>query len=127
MKRVQIQFQDDNTAELFKDEMKKRFHFPENVSRYQVVYGKDNNGSLVFISNNEKQPVQKSHKIFSSLIIKSGFFSYCFDDYDGLCHEFGTLPEAKREAKKYTKEHPDGDEIALYGLSSFYYKNGKEV
>ena len=55
----------------------------------------------------------------------AGFFSYCFDDAEGYCHEFDTLAEAKRAAKQYTKENPD-TRVTLYGISSFSYENGKE-
>ena len=54
------------------------------------------------------------------------FFSYCVDDVDGLCQEFGTLAEAKRFAKQHSKENPD-QEFNIYGMSSYYYQNGKEV
>lgn len=54
-----------------------------------------------------------------------GSFSYCFNDEDGCTLEYDTLAEAKREAKRYSSEHPDF-EVNLYGLSSIYYVNGKQ-
>ena len=55
-----------------------------------------------------------------------GSFSYCFNDEGGYTLEYDTLAEAKREAKKYSSEHPDF-EVNIYGLSSFYYLNGKQA
>lgn len=119
MKRIYIEFQDANEANAFRDEMKKRFHYPKTTSRYQVVHGKDDNGNPVFVSSNKKQGVM-------SKAILSGFFSYCVDDANGECQEFNTLAEAKRFAKQHSKENPD-QEFNVYGMSSFYYQNGKEV
>ena len=119
MKRVYIEFQDANEANAFRDEMKKRFHYPRTTSRYQVVHGKDSNGNAVFVSSN-KQPGAISKAILS------GFFSYCVDDANDECQEFNTLAEAKRFAKQHSKENPD-QEFNIYGMSSFYYQNGKEV
>lgn len=119
MKRVTIEFEDTNQANAFRDEMKKRFHYPKTVSKYQVVHGSDDNGNTVFISSG-KQPGMIGK------VIMSGFFSYCVDDVNGLCQEFGTLPEAKRFAKQHSKENPD-QEFNIYGMSSFTYMNGKET
>ena len=119
MKRIYIEFQDANEANAFRDEMKKRFLYPKTTSRYQVVHGKDSNGNAVFVSSN-KQP-----GVISKAIL-SGFFAYCVDDANGECQEFNTLAEAKRFAKQHSKENPD-QEFNVYGMSSFYYQNGKEV
>lgn len=65
--------------------------------------------------------------VFSKVLVKSsaeGFFSYCFDDVDGLCREFDTLSECKRAAKQHSKENPDC-EVYIYGMSSIHYLNGK--
>ena len=119
MKRIYIEFQDANEANAFRDEMKKRFHYPKTTSRYQVVHGKDSNGNAVFVSSNKQLGV-------ISKAILSGFFSYCVDDANGECQEFNTLAEAKRFAKQHSKENPD-QEFNVYGMSSYYYQNGKEV
>lgn len=119
MKRIYIEFQDTNEANAFRDEMKKRFHYPKTTSRYQVVHGKDDNGNPVFVSSNKKPGI-------ISKAILSGFFAYCVDDANGECQEFNTLAEAKRFAKQHSEENPD-QEFNIYGMSSFYYQNGKEV
>lgn len=119
MKKVVIEFADSEMANSFRDEMKKRFHYPKTTSRHQIVPGHDENGNTVFVGSN-KQPgvITKA--------IMSGFFEYCVDDVDGLCQEFGTLAEAKRFAKQHSKENPD-QEFNVYGMSSFTYMNGKET
>lgn len=119
MKRIYIEFEDTNQANAFRDEMKKRFHYPKTTSRYQVVHGKDDNGNTVFVSSS-KQP-----GVIGKAIL-SGFFEYCVDDVNGECQEFNTLAEAKRFAKQHSKENPD-QEFNIYGMSSYYYQNGKEV
>ena len=67
-----------------------------------------------------------SYPGINSSRVTEGFFSYCFDDADGLCQEFDTLAEAKRAAKQCSAQNPDV-EINIYGMSSFYYKNGKQI
>ena len=119
MKRIYIEFQDINEANAFREEMRKRFHYPKTSSRYQVVHGKDSNGNAVFVSSNKKPGI-------ISKAILSGVFSYCVNDVNGLCQEFGTLAEAKRFAKQHSKENPD-QEFNIYGMSSFTYMNGKET
>ena len=119
MKKVIIQFEDTDRANAFRDEMKKRFHYPKTTSKYEVVYGKDENGNPVYVGSN------KNPSIVGKAIM-SGFFSYCVDDADGYCREFETLAEAKRFAKQHSKENPD-QEFGIYGMSSYYYQNGKEV
>ena len=119
MKKITIEFQDDLQANAFRDEMRKRFHYPKGISRHQVYPGHDENGNTVFVSNSKKPGV------FSKAIM-SGFFEYCVDDVNGECQEFNTLAEAKRFAKQHSKENPD-QEFNIYGMSSFYYQNGKEV
>ena len=119
MKKVIIEFADSDMANSFREEMKKRFHYPKTTSKKQVVPGHDENGNTVFVgSSKEAGPVSK--------VILSGFFEYCVDDVNGECQEFGTLAEAKRFAKQHSKENPDL-EFNIYGISSFYYRNGKEV
>lgn len=69
------------------------------------------------------------HHVFSSTLIKNSSISieYCFDDEDGNCQEFATLAEAKREAKQYSKDHPDF-EVNVYAIgSTITYMNGKEI
>ena len=119
MKRVIVEFSDNQAANEFRDEMKKRFHYPKNISRHQVFPGHDENGNTVFVSNS-KEPGTLSK------VILSGFFEYCVDDVNGECQEFSTLAEAKRFAKQHSKENPN-QEFNIYGMSSFYYQNGKEV
>ena len=123
MKRIQIEFQDENRAQLFEDELRNKFNIPK--SKYEITHGTDENGNFVFISN-KKQSKTKSKHLFSSVLIKSGYFSYCVDDFNGYCQEFETLAEAKRFAKQHSKEHSD-QEFTIYGMSSFHYINGKEV
>lgn len=55
MKKVVIEFADSEMANSFRDEMKKRFHYPKSTSKYQVVPGYDENGNTVFVGSN-KQP-----------------------------------------------------------------------
>ena len=118
MKKVIVEFADSEQANSFRDEMKKRFHYPKTESKYEVVHGKDENGNAVFVESSKKSGV------FSKAIM-SGFFEYCVDDVNGECQEFNTLAEAKRFAKQHSKENPD-QEFNIYGMSSFYYVNGKE-
>lgn len=122
MRNVRIEFQDDEQALLFKEEMKHRFKYPRTASRNEVVHGRDENGNTVFVSS-------LTRGVFSNALLASsqeGFFTYCFDGADGYTHEFDTLAEAKRAAKQHTKENP-GFEVAIYGMSSFYYKDGKQI
>lgn len=65
---------------------------------------------------------------FSKLFVKSSaYVEWCFNDEDGYTREYFTLAEAKREAKKYSKEHPDF-EVVVYPMgSSFTFLNGKEI
>lgn len=119
MKKIIVEFADSNTANDFRDEMRKRFHYPKTQSKYEVVKGHDENGNTVFVDSSRKAGV------FSKVIL-SGFFSYCVDDANGECQEFDTLAEAKRFAKQHSKENPD-QEFNIYGMSSFIYMNGKET
>ena len=68
MKKVEIQFQDNLMADAFKNEMKKRFNYPDQTSKYHVVHGTDKNGNAVFV-NSGKEPKRKFHA-FSSIFIK---------------------------------------------------------
>lgn len=119
MKKVIVEFQDDNQANAFRDEMRKRFHYPKGISKHRIFPGYDDNGNIVFVTNS-KEPGTIGKAIMS------GFFEYCVDDVNGECQEFDTLAEAKRFAKQHSKENPD-QEFNIYGMSSFYYQNGKEV
>lgn len=51
MKKVLLEFQDDGQANLFRDEMKRRFRYPKTASRNEVVHGKDENGNAVFVNS----------------------------------------------------------------------------
>ena len=62
----------------------------------------------------------------TAIASSKGFFSYCFTDVNGYTQEYDTLGEAKRAAKQHSAENPDF-EVNIYGLSSFYYLNGKQV
>lgn len=53
-RKVTVEFSDDSQAEPFKQEMKKHFNYPENVSKHQVVFGKDENGKPVFVGNSKR-------------------------------------------------------------------------
>lgn len=46
---VTFTFSNDEDALDFKEEMKDRFNFPKNVSKYQVVYGTTETGHPVFV------------------------------------------------------------------------------
>ena len=108
MKKVYLEFQDDDQAIAFRDEMKRRFKYPKAASRNEVVHGRDENGNTVFVNSLNKG-------LFSEVFLNSsqeGFFTYCFDGADGYTHEFDTLAEAKRAAKQHTKENP-GFEVAI--------------
>ena len=50
MKRVTIEFEDSKQANSFRDEMKKRFHYPK-TTRHEVAYGRDENGNAVYVSS----------------------------------------------------------------------------
>ena len=77
----------------------------------------------------QSEGYENLEEIESSRQIKSsteGFFSYCFDDVNGLCQEFQTLAECKRAARQHSEENPDF-EVNIYGMSSFKYLNGKRI
>lgn len=48
---------------------------------------------------------------------------YCYTDIDGLVHEFFTLNEAVKSAKKYSQDNPDY-EVNVFILSSIIFVNG---
>lgn len=61
---VKITFEDSLAAKQFKDDMKKRFNYPETKSKYQVVSGKDENGRTVFVEGTLKQQYDTNKKLF---------------------------------------------------------------
>lgn len=72
MKKVLLEFQDDGQANLFRDEMKRRFRYPKTASRNEVVHGKDENGNAVFVNSLDR------FGVFSSVLLsrenKGAFF-----------------------------------------------------
>lgn len=63
MKKITVEFEDIEQANAFRDEMRKRFHYPKNQSKYDVSFGRDKNGNKVFVGSEKKSGV------FSSTII----------------------------------------------------------
>lgn len=61
---VKITFEDSLAAKQFKDDMKKRFNYPETKSKYQVVSGKDENGRTVFVEETLEQQYNTNKKLF---------------------------------------------------------------
>lgn len=68
MKKITVEFQDSNQADSFREEMKKRFNYPETTSRHQVVHGTDENGKTVFVNKREVNMKGKNiNKLFSRI------------------------------------------------------------
>lgn len=55
--------------------------------------------------------------------LKKDRLEYCYTDIDGLVHEFFTLSEAVKAAKKYSQDNPDY-EVNVFILSSIIFVNG---
>lgn len=50
-RKVTLEFKDENRAKSFREEMRKRFNYPETVSKNQVVHGIDENGNAVYVDS----------------------------------------------------------------------------
>lgn len=91
MKRVSVEFQDDAQARLFADEMRERFNYPEETSRYRVVHGKDENGNAVFVNSSKDDNMTSKDYYPEGYDPNNLDFSLGMDedtDKMGFCFEF---------------------------------------
>ena len=91
MRRVSVQFQDDTQARLFADEMKKRFNYPKETSRYRVVHGKDENGNAVFVDSAKDNNMNVENFYPENYNPDDSNFELGFDEETGkmgFCFEF---------------------------------------
>lgn len=49
--------------------------------------------------------------------------SYCYSDRDGFIHEFPTLSEAVKSAKKCSQDNPEFG-VNIFCTTSIYFLNG---